>query len=88
MVIDRSGSMSSCWTDVVGGYESIVKENKAVPGKCTFTVAAFDTEYELVEDFTDIQKVDEKLKVNPRGGTDFWTQLVRPLFQLEKGWRQ
>jgi uncharacterized protein YegL len=69
MVIDRSGSMSSCWTDVVGGYESIVKENKAVPGKCTFTVAAFDTEYDLVEDFTDIQKVDEKLKVNPRGGT-------------------
>lgn len=69
MVIDRSGSMSSCWTDVVGGYESIVKENKAVPGKCTFTVAAFDTEYDLIEDFTDIQKVDEKLKVNPRGGT-------------------
>jgi len=69
MVIDRSGSMSSCWSDVVGGYESIVKENKAVPGQCTFTVAAFDTEYDLVEDFTDIQKVDEKLKVNPRGGT-------------------
>jgi uncharacterized protein YegL len=69
MVIDRSGSMSSCWTDVVGGYEQIVKENKEVPGKCTFTVAAFDTEYDLVEDFTDIQSVDEKLKVNPRGGT-------------------
>jgi uncharacterized protein YegL len=69
MVIDRSGSMSSCWSDVVGGYESIVKENKAVPGQCTFTVAAFDTEYDLVEDFTNIQNVNEKLKVNPRGGT-------------------
>jgi hypothetical protein len=32
MVIDRSGSMSSCWNDVVGGYEQIVKENKAVAG--------------------------------------------------------
>jgi uncharacterized protein YegL len=69
MVIDRSGSMSSCWNDVVGGYGSIVKENKSVPGKCTFTVAAFDTEYKLVEDFTNIQNVEEKLKVNPRGGT-------------------
>lgn len=69
MVIDRSGSMGSCWTDVVGGYEQIVKDNKAVEGECTFTVAAFDTEYELIEDFTDIQKVDEKLKVNPRSMT-------------------
>lgn len=69
MVIDRSGSMSTCWTDVVGGYKQIIKENKATPGNCTFTVAAFDTEYDLVEDFTDIQKVDEELKVNPRGGT-------------------
>ena len=69
MVIDRSGSMSSCWNDVVGGYEQIVKENKAVAGVCTFTVAAFDTEYELIEDFTDIQKVNEKLSVRPRGGT-------------------
>lgn len=69
MVIDRSGSMQSCWSDVVGGYEQIIKENKSVPGKCTFTVAAFDTEYDLVEDFTDIQKVNEKLEVRPRGGT-------------------
>jgi len=69
MVIDRSGSMATCWNDVVGGYEQIIKENKAAPGDCTFTVAAFDTEYDLVEDFTDIQNVDEKLKVNPRGGT-------------------
>lgn len=69
MVIDRSGSMSSCWTDVVGGYAEIVKENKSVPGECTFTVAAFDTDYELIEDFTDIKKVEEQLKVKPRGGT-------------------
>ena len=69
MVIDRSGSMYSCWSDVVGGYESIVRENKGIAGECTFTVAAFDTGYELIEDFTDIQQVDEKLKVNPRGGT-------------------
>ena len=69
MVIDRSGSMSSCWTDVKGGYAEIVKQNKEEPGKCTFTVAAFDTEYDLLEDFTDIKDVKEELAVTPRGGT-------------------
>jgi uncharacterized protein YegL len=69
MVIDRSGSMGSCWSDVKGGYAEIVKQNKAEPGKCTFTVAAFDTEYDLLEDFSDIQNVEEELSVNPRGGT-------------------
>jgi uncharacterized protein YegL len=69
MIIDRSGSMSSCWTDVKGGYAEIVKQNKEEPGKCTFTVATFDTEYNLLEDFTPIKDVKEELTVNPRGGT-------------------
>jgi len=46
-----------------------VEDNKGESGKCTFTVAAFDTEYELVEDFTGIANVDPNLKVKPRGGT-------------------
>lgn len=69
MVIDRSGSMSSCWSDVIGGYKQLVEDNKSEPGKCTFTVAAFDTDYELVEDFTDIKDVNSELTVKPRGGT-------------------
>lgn len=69
MVIDRSGSMASCWSDVTGGYAEIVKTNKEAEGKCTFTVAAFDTAYELLEDFTDVKAVKPKLGVKPRGGT-------------------
>lgn len=69
MVIDRSGSMSSCWSDVQGGYAEIVKANKEAPGKCTFTVAAFDTSYDLLEDFTQIADVKDSLSVHPRGGT-------------------
>jgi uncharacterized protein YegL len=69
VVLDRSGSMQSCWTDVVGGYKSLVEDNKKADGECTMTVAVFDTEYDLVEDFSDIKKVDENLKVLPRGGT-------------------
>lgn len=69
MIIDRSGSMASCWEDVQGGYTQMIKDNKDADGRCTFTVAAFDTDYELVEDFTDIQSVDDTLTVRPRGGT-------------------
>ena len=69
MVIDRSGSMSSCWNDVQGGYAEIVKTNKETPGKATFTVAAFDTEYDILEDFTPIAEVKDSLDVHPRGGT-------------------
>lgn len=60
MVIDSSGSMSHGWNDVVGGYHQIVSDNKKLPGKCTFTVALFDAGYKLIEDFTDIQKVEER----------------------------
>jgi hypothetical protein len=69
MIIDRSGSMSGGWPDVAGGYTEIIKENKALPGKCTFTLAAFDNEYLLLEDFTDIKDVKETLSVSPRGMT-------------------
>ncbi len=68
-IIDRSGSMGSCWTDVTGGYAQLVKDQKSLPGKCTVTVAAFDSEYALLEDFTDIQYVKEELSVAPRGST-------------------
>ncbi len=69
IVIDRSGSMSSCWSDVKGGYAEIVKTNKEAEGKCTFTVAAFDTTYTLLEDFTDVKAVKSELSVYPAGGT-------------------
>jgi uncharacterized protein YegL len=69
MIIDRSGSMGNCWSDVSKGYEQIVKDNKAESGKCTFTVAAFDSSYKILEDFTDIKDVKETLNVSPRGTT-------------------
>lgn len=69
MIIDRSGSMFTSWPDVQGGYAEIVKTNREAPGKCTFTVVAFDTEYDILEDFTDIQSVKDKLSVDPRGST-------------------
>lgn len=69
VVVDRSGSMAPTWSDVVGGYEKIVREQRDEPGECTLTTAVFDDQYELFEDFTDIKKAREKLDVIPRGMT-------------------
>jgi hypothetical protein len=84
MVIDRSGSMGSCWKDVLGGYKELVKINKESPGKCTFTVAVFDTMYELLEDFTDIQAVKDELKTHPRGGTALLDAIGRTINEVGK----
>ena len=72
MVIDRSGSMSTVWTEVLGGYKKIIEDNKALDGECTLTVAAFDDSYETIVDFENIQNVSETLNVSPRG----WTALL------------
>lgn len=69
MIIDRSGSMSSCWSDVVGGYKTIVEDNQKLEGKCTFTLVAFDDRYEVIEDFTPISDVNSTLSIRPRGST-------------------
>lgn len=61
--------MFSYWNDVTAGYTELVSSNKKEEGKCTFTVAAFDTYYELLEDFTDIKDVKETLDIKPRGMT-------------------
>lgn len=72
LVIDRSGSMSAGWQDVVGGYKQLVADNKAQSDKCTFTVVAFDDAFEVLEDFTDVKDVKDELTIKPRG----WTALL------------
>lgn len=47
-VIDRSGSMMSLRSDAVGGINSFLTEQKAVPGEANLTLVFFSHEYELV----------------------------------------
>lgn len=68
-ILDRSGSMSPAWSDVVGGYKTFIKEQKEEEGECRFSLAAFDDKYDLLWDYVDIQEVDEELRVSPRGMT-------------------
>jgi hypothetical protein len=70
LVIDRSGSMAPAWDDTVGAVNRLLRDQVKGPGRCTVTLAAFDTTYELVHDFVAIDDARfDGAKYAPRGST-------------------
>ena len=68
VVLDRSGSMHLCESDVVGGFNAFIEEQKNGEGDAFITLAQFDNKYEIVYEQVPVDKVD-KLNFQPRGGT-------------------
>jgi len=57
-VLDRSGSMHKIVNDAVGGFNSLIEEQKKCQvGKIAVTVAMFNREYELLYNNEDISKI-------------------------------
>ncbi len=48
-VIDRSGSMSSVVDDAIGGYNTFLESQKALPHPAKWSLVLFDHEYQMVE---------------------------------------
>ena len=71
IVIDRSGSMASMAKDVIGGFNTLIKDQKTVEGEATITMAQFDDIYEIVHDFAPVKNVEELTNKTfvPRGST-------------------
>lgn len=67
-ILDRSGSMASIAADMCGGFDTLIEEQKKVPGECLVTLAQFDTEYEIVYAGKPIADVP-KLRLIPRSST-------------------
>lgn len=59
VILDRSGSMAPLISDVIGGFNTFLKEQKALPGEATLTLVQFDDVYEVLHYFVDIQKVPD-----------------------------
>ena len=47
-LLDRSGSMQSIKSDIEGGFQAFVEEQRTATGECRATLAQFDDVYELV----------------------------------------
>ncbi|MGB4626520.1 MAG: vWA domain-containing protein [Erysipelotrichaceae bacterium] len=58
-VIDRSGSMSGLESDTIGGFNGMLKKQKAEKGAVYVTTVLFDDRYELLHDHLSIDKIDE-----------------------------
>ena len=70
-VLDRSGSMSGLESDTVGGFNSLIKDQKNSEGKAFVTTVLFDTEFIYVHDRADINEVKPLTEKDyvPRGCT-------------------
>jgi len=53
-ILDRSGSMGGKEEDVIGGYNQFIEDQKKVPGKAKLTTVLFDSEYEFVDEGSDL----------------------------------
>jgi uncharacterized protein YegL len=56
-ILDKSGSMSGLETDTIGGFNSMLQKQQALPGECRITSVLFDNNYELLHDRIDIKAV-------------------------------
>lgn len=68
VLVDRSGSMRACKGDMEGGLNTFIESQAKLPGEAQFTLAQFDTEYEIVHEPKPINEVG-KYTLNPRGMT-------------------
>ena len=49
-ILDRSGSMSGLESDTIGGFNSMIRKQKAQPGEAMVTTVLFDDRYEVIHD--------------------------------------
>jgi hypothetical protein len=71
-VLDRSGSMSSCKDDTIGGFNSYISSQKDLKeGQVLFTLVQFDHEYDVVHRAKKVSDIPELnlMTFYPRGNT-------------------
>ena len=78
IVMDRSGSMSTCKTDMEGGLNTFIDKQKADPGRTLLKLVQFDNIYEAVYTAKPIADVPPFV-LSPRGGTALLDALGRAI---------
>lgn len=70
-VLDRSGSMHNIMDEAIAALNSFIDDQKKIPGKASFTLVAFDDQYDVILDKIKLKKVRPITKemVAPRGMT-------------------
>ena len=82
MLLDRSGSMQTIKTDIEGGFDAFIAEQRQQAGRCTVSLAQFDDEYESVYTGRDLADVPP-LELHPRGRTALLDSIARVIRDTE-----
>ena len=83
LIVDRSGSMTSCREEAQNGINHFIKAQKETPGKATLTLVQFDTEYEFVHNGKPINEVGD-FSLVPRGMTALLDSVGRAINEAGK----
>lgn len=73
-IIDKSGSMWSIKSDMEGGINGVLEEQKKLPGKVTVDVAYFNNKTAYEQTFLSLD--DTKIEINPGGMTALHDAIV------------
>ncbi len=89
MILDRTGSMESIKHDTIGGFNSFIAAQKALPTPATFTLVQFDSQepFEVIHKFVDIQLVRDLTGQTymPRASTPLYDAVGRGINDLKAG---
>lgn len=86
-VLDRSGSMESIRADVIGGFNTFVHEQQALPDPCRLTLIQFDNQdvHEVTIKNEDIVNVKDLGVTDfvPRGGTPLYDAIGQAITEAQ-----
>ncbi|WP_295612803.1 vWA domain-containing protein [uncultured Methanobrevibacter sp.] len=85
-LLDKSGSMYGSEKDTIGGFNSIIKEQKSDEVQAKVTTILFDHEYEMLykrKDLFDVDELTEK-EYQVRGSTALLDAIGRTIITMQK----
>lgn len=85
-VIDKSGSMFHTASDVIGGFNRFIKDQKLVPGDCSVSLTFFNNRAEVIYAAKPISEVPDLTEGTyvPGGGTAFYDALGSSIKEVGK----
>ncbi len=85
-ILDRSGSMGGLEGDTIGGFNSTLKKQKVLDGKCYITTVLFDDKYEIIHDRAEVREANELTEKEyfVRGCTALVDAIGKTIVHIEK----
>ena len=85
VILDRSGSMSNCHSDTIGGFNQFLNGQKEIEGEATLSLIQFDDQYDIVSDMIPIINVQDLSAHTyvPRGSTALLDAIGRTINDTE-----